>query len=195
MSKEISDKYGNVTLIDVKLASVYYQILMGLAKHKHCLTYGELIAKAKEQHPDIPEVQNAVPVGTGRRLEVVRYFTEQHGYPDLTSLVISKSTGECGEWVLERYDPVKLREEVFTFDWSKATLDFDGFLQHTAKQIIDKAKPKPKKSDAEKLMYEYYKQHKSVLPSSITKKRELIVKLLMDGLAEEVAFSQAVAQL
>lgn len=148
MTKETSDKYGNVTLTDVKLASVYYPILIDLAKHKQRLTYGKLIEKAKEKHPDIPEVQNAVPVGTGRRLEVVRYFTEQHGYPDLTSLVISKSTGECGEWVLERYDPIKLREEVFSFDWSKATLDFDGFLQHTAKQIVDKAKPKPKKPEA-----------------------------------------------
>jgi hypothetical protein len=33
--------YANVTLMDVLLASACYPILVDLAKHKHCLTYGE----------------------------------------------------------------------------------------------------------------------------------------------------------
>ncbi len=35
---------ANLTLIDVQLASAYYPILVDLARHKHCLTYGELVA-------------------------------------------------------------------------------------------------------------------------------------------------------
>lgn len=44
--------YANVTLIDVQLASAYYPILVDLAKHKHCLTYGELVERAKNEYPD-----------------------------------------------------------------------------------------------------------------------------------------------
>ena len=32
--------YKNITLNDVQLAAAYYPILIDLAKHKHCLTYG-----------------------------------------------------------------------------------------------------------------------------------------------------------
>ncbi|XAZ48667.1 hypothetical protein AAHB44_19630 [Pseudomonas simiae] len=88
--------YENITLIDVQLASVYYPILVDLAKHKHCLTYSELVDRAQCENPDHPVVQNAIPVSTGRRLDVVRLFTNERGLPDLTSLVISKSSG--GVW-------------------------------------------------------------------------------------------------
>ncbi len=203
MSNDTSDKYDNVTLIDVKLASVYYPILIDLAKHKQRLTYGQLIARAQELNPDIAEVQNAVPVGTGRRLEVIRYFTAQHGYPDLTSLIVNKSSGECGEWVLKRFDPDKLREEVLKFDWNQATDDFDGFIKRTHEQVLANSQRKPrapktndvqKKARAEKVMYEYYKKHKNSLPPTITKKRDFVVKLLMQGIGVEEAFLQAAAQ-
>lgn len=45
--------YENVTLIDIQLASVYYPILVDLAKHKHCLTYTELVDRAKHENPTI----------------------------------------------------------------------------------------------------------------------------------------------
>jgi len=203
MSNDTSDKYDNVTLIDLKLASVYYPILIDLAKHKRRLTYGQLITKAQELNPDIPEVQNAVPVGTGRRLEVIRYFTSKNGYPDLTSLIVNKSSGECGEWVLKRFDPDKLREEVLKFDWSQATNDFDGFIKQTGQNVLANSQRKPRapktndaqiKARAEVVMYEYYKQNKSSLPPTITKKRDLIVKLLMQGIGVEEAFLQATTQ-
>jgi hypothetical protein len=44
--------YENITLIDVQLASVYYPILVDLAKHKHCLTYSELVDRAQCENPD-----------------------------------------------------------------------------------------------------------------------------------------------
>ena len=52
--------YTNITLNDVQLAAAYYPILIDLAKHKHCLTYGELVEKAQEMYPDKECVQNAI---------------------------------------------------------------------------------------------------------------------------------------
>ena len=88
--------YANVTLTDVQLASSYYPILVDIAKHKHCLTYGELVERAKAEYPDRTVVQKAIAVSAGRRLDVVRMFTAERDLPDLTSLVISKGSGECG---------------------------------------------------------------------------------------------------
>lgn len=197
LSKDASVQSRSVTLNDVKLASIYYPILLDLAQHKHCLTYGELIEKAKKLHPDNPFAKKALAVSTGRRLDVVRYFTEKHGYPDLSSLIINKASGECGTGLLRSFDPVKLRAEVFAFDWTVATTDFDGFISQAEKQATTKPKKRRKitKAEAENLRYEYFKEHLTTLPQTITTKRELIVKLIIDGAAVEDAFSQAVAQL
>lgn len=67
--------YANITLTDVQLASAYYPILIDLAKHKHCLTYGELVERAKSLHPNKSVVQKAIAISAGRRLDVVRIFT------------------------------------------------------------------------------------------------------------------------
>ena len=65
MPEESNSQYANVTLTDVHLASAYYPILIDLAKHKHCLTYGELVARAKQAYPDKQVVQKAIAVSTG----------------------------------------------------------------------------------------------------------------------------------
>lgn len=197
MNTKNTTQNRNLTLTDVKLASIYYPILLDLAKHKHCLTYGELIAKAKELHPDDPFIKSAVPVATGRRLDVVRDFTEKHGYPDLTSLIINKVKGECGDGFSEYYDPVKVREAVFANDWSTATTDFDGFTTHLAKKVTEKSKKRPKitKEAAKDLRYRFYKEHETTLPPTIQKKCDLIDRLIMDGIAVEDAFSQALMEL
>ena len=151
-----SDKlYPNVTITDVQLASAYYPILMELAEHKHCLTYGELVDLAKKRYPDRPAVQKAIPVSTGRRLDVVRAFTMEHNLPDLSALVISKGTGECGAFYTRHFDPEAERQRIFAFDWSKATKDFDGFVMKAEKAI--KPRKRRKEAEALTLMATYYK--------------------------------------
>ena len=97
-------QYAKVTLVDVQLASAYYPLLVDLAKHKHCVTYGELVDKAKAEYPDRQVVQRAIAVSTGRRLDVVRMFTTERNLPDLTSLVINKGSGECGIGFTRSFD-------------------------------------------------------------------------------------------
>jgi hypothetical protein len=160
-----------------------------LAKHKHCLTYGELVDRAKIDYPDRAVVQKAIAVSTGRRLDVVRMFTSERDLPDLTSLVINKGSGECGSGFTRHFDPVAAREMVFEFDWSTVTLDFDGFVKSTETAV--KPRKKVKEQHALELMAAYFRQHKSSLPRSVRERRELIVELIMEGFSVEDAFAAA----
>jgi hypothetical protein len=182
-------QYSNVTLVDVQLASSYYPLLVDLARHKHCLTYGELVKRAKENYSDRPVVQKAIAVSTGRRLDVVRMFTSVRELPDLTSLVINKESGECGIGFTRSFDPKAAREEVFSFDWSAVTTDFDGFVKH-AETAIKPRKP-VKEAKALELMSTHYQQNKANLPPSIRESREQIVELIMEGFSPEEAFTLA----
>ena len=181
--------YRNITLNDVQLASAYYPILIDLAKHKHCLTYSELVERAKETYPDRAAVQNAIAVSTGRKLDVVRIFTAERELPDLTCLIINKNAGECGSGFTDHFDPVAAREKVFAFDWSAVSTDFDGYIKHTETAITPRKRIKL--PAARELMSQYYTAHKAQLPPGITKQRDLILDLLMDGFTPAEAFAQA----
>lgn len=189
MPKPQQSQYTNVTLIDVQLASSYYPLLVDLAKHKHCLTYGELVSRAKEKYPEDSVVQNAIAVSTGRRLDVVRMFTSERELPDLTSLVINKGSGECGVGFTRSFDPRTARDDVFSFDWSVVTTDFDGFVKYT-KTAIKPRKP-IKETKALELMSTHYQKNKDSLPPSIRESREQIVELIMEGFSPEDAFALA----
>jgi hypothetical protein len=181
--------YDKVTLVDVQLASAYYPILVDLAKHKHCLTYGELVVQAKKTYPDLPVVQKAIAVSTGRRLDVVRRFTSERGLPDLSALIINSSTGECGAAFTKNFDPVATRDMVFSFNWHSVNTDFDGFVCDAERSI--KTRKKIKESVALDLMSQYFLLHKANIPSCIREHRDLIVELIMEGFEPAYVFAQA----
>ena len=181
--------YKNVTLNDLQLASAYYPLLVDLARHKHCLTYGELVEKAKGLYPERVVVQKAIAVSTGRKLDVVRMFTSERSLPDLTCLIINKGIGECGVGFTQHFDPEVARAKVFAFDWSNVSTDFDGYIKRTEKVITPRRKRKP--AEARSLMSAYYTANKATLPASVRERRELILELLEEGFSEEEAFRQA----
>ncbi len=184
--------YKTTTLNDVQLAAAYYPILIELAKHKHCLTYGELVEKAKELRPELEHVQNAIPVSTGRKLDVVRKFIRDRELPDVTSLIINKGRGECGTGFTDFFaDPEAIREDVYAYDWSEVTTEFDVYIEDVEKQATPRKRRK--KQDALKLMSEHFQLNKNAYPSTIKKKRETIIVLLMEGFSAEESFSQVVA--
>lgn len=191
MPESTSNRYVNITLTDVHLASAYYPILIDLAKHKHCLTYSELVNRAKAKYVDRPVVQKAIAVSTDRRLDVVRMFTEERELPDLSALVISKGTGECGIGFTRSFDPVTRRENVFAFDWNEVSIDFDSFVKTAEKDIV--SSNRVKKPKARELMAEHYRQHKQTLPERVRDHRELIVELIVEGFLPEDAFARALA--
>jgi hypothetical protein len=189
VAKPNESLYKNITLNDVQLASAYYPILVELARHKHCLTYSELVEKAKKKYPDKPVVQNAIAVSTGRKLDVVRIFTSERDLPDLTSLIINKGSGECGSGFTQHFDPKEARNKVFGYDWNTVSTDFDGYIKHTEKVITPRKRRQRKQ--ALELMSEYWSKNKNSLPASLKEKRDLIVELLMEGFSPEEAFAQA----
>ena len=192
MSTPPKNQYPNVTLTDVQLASAYYPILVDLAKHKHCLSYSELVERAKTEYPDRPAVQKAIAVSTGRRLDVVRFFTAERSLPDLSALIINKGTGECGIGFTRSFDPVATREQVFAYDWTGVSTDFDGFIKIAEADVAPRKRLKEHK--ALELMSGYYMANKNSLPKNVREHRNLIVELIMEGFPPEVAFTQALRE-
>ncbi|NRB38352.1 MAG: hypothetical protein HRU20_07765 [Pseudomonadales bacterium] len=180
--------YKNITLNDVQLAAAYYPILIELAKHKHCLTYGKLVDQAKEMHPDLEYVQNAIAVSAGRKLDVVRIFTSERDMPDVSSLIINKGQGECGSGFTDYFDPEAARTEVYAYDWSEVSTEFDVYIEAAEKNAIPKKLRK--RPEALSLMSSYYKNNKANYPASIKDLREEILILLMEGFTEREAFDQ-----
>ena len=187
MGNSVECTYDRVTHNDIQLATVYYPILIDLAKHKHCLTYGELVDKAKKLHPDLAYVKNAIPVSTGRKLDVIRIYTKERDLPDLSSLIINKNTGEVGSGFPS--DPDATREKVFALDWEQVSTEFEWFVREAEKKITPRKKRK--EPEARELMYAYYKEHKNTLPPTVTDLRELIIELLMEGFSAEEAYELA----
>ena len=179
--------YPNITLNDIQLAEAYYPILIGLARHKRSLTYGELLDKAKKIYPDKKYVQNAIPVSTGRKLDVVRIFTIERNLPDVTSLIINQNNGECGKAYTDNFDPTQERMKVYSFDWSNVSTEFDMYIAAVEKNA--QTKQLIKRPEALEIMAKYYSENKKSLPKSIRKNREEIINLLMKGFGPNDAFS------
>lgn len=189
---ELTDSlYKNITLNDVQLAAAYYPILIDLAKHKHCLTYGELVENAQEMYPDKEYVKSAIAVSTGRKLDVVRIFTSERNLPDVTSLIINKNQGECGAGFTDHFNPEEARTKVYAYDWSEVSSDFDLYIEAVEKQATPRKRIK--RPEALKIMSEYYKDNKDALPASIKDKREEIIVLLMEGFPVEESFNQVLS--
>ncbi len=181
-----SSNYKNVTAIDLEVASVYYPILIANAKNRSTVTYGELVQLAKSLHPDNIIIQKTIPVSIGRRLDVVRIFTNELNLPDVTSLVINAATKVPTQPRL-----IDVQISVFAFDWTNVKTNFDGFIERI--KISIKPRKKYKEKEALELMSKHYHANKDSLPASVRERRELIIELIMEGFSAEDAFSQAMA--
>ena len=185
--------YVNVTQVDLALAKAYFPILVEMAKAKETLTYSQLVEKAKAIYPQNEIVQTAIPVSTGRRLDVVRAFTQDFGCPDLSSLVVSKGSGECGSGFTRSFNPEAVREDVFGFEWSSLKTNFEGFVASVAEKIKPKKRVKPE--EARKLMSDFYLSNKSELPSEIKGFREYLIEMISEGVAVKDAFADCLSRL
>ena len=181
--------YPNVTAVDVQLARAYYPLLVEIARQEQRVTYGELVAKAKLTYPESAVVQKAIAVSTGRRLDVVRRFTNERGMPDLTSLVVNQNSGECGVGFTRSFDPEAARNTVFEFDWSAVVTEFGGFIKQT--EAAAKRRKTVKEPVALDAMAAYFRDHKATLPARVREQRDSIVEMIMEGFSAEEAFERA----
>lgn len=198
MTKQEPEILQNATLNDVQLAGVYFPILVKVAMENGRVTYGELLklAKEAEANKDDVVVQNAIPVSTGRKLAMVRQFTQRLELPDLTSLVISNTKEECGDAYTKTFNAEDERSKVYEFDWSQVSIDFNIFIETETKNAQPKAKSKPKPAvtneKAKVMMWQYYKENKKLIPESVVKQREKLIELIMSGCSVEDAFSKLI---
>lgn len=178
----------NVTESDLTVASAFYPILVECARQSppRKVTYGELIALARERFPKVEAVQSAIPVSAGRRLDVVRMFLNKERLPDLTSLVVNASTGEVGEAF--GANPERARDQVASFDWSAVATEFDLHIADLRRKVAARAKPRIERDEAKRLMSAYYREHRAKLPKEITARREAIIELIQGGSTPEDAF-------
>ncbi len=178
-----------VTTVDVQLARAYYPLLVEFAKLKQRVTYGELVAKAKLAYPGTTVVQKAIVVSTGRRLDVVRRFTNERGLPDLTSLVVNQGSGERGVGVTRSLDPDATRDAMFDFDWSAVVTEFGGFIKQA--ETAAKLRKTVKEPAALAAMSAHFREHQATLPARVREQRQAIVEMIMEGFSAEEAFERA----
>lgn len=187
---------SNLTLTDIELAKVYFELLVGLAKSSkgQTIEYGELVVKAKEKYPSNEFVTGAIAVSMGRRLDALREFTKQHNLPDLSALVVNKATGNNGKGYIRSFDGDAVREQIAAFDWGSVQLDFENFIA-SEKMIfeegqIKKRKPKRiKEPEAMQIWWEYYKADKDEIGAISQDEKKAIVELIMQGYAPQDALN------
>jgi hypothetical protein len=178
----------NRTLADIELSRVYFEILIGLAKNQKDTTiqYGELVNAAKLAYPTNTYVQKAIATSMGRRLDAVREFTNLHNLPDLTSLVVNKTTGDNGRGFAESFDGDAVRQQVSAFNWHSVQIGFSEFLSEETQQYLqrqaEKAQKRPKKikeSEAREIWWAYYQPNKQAIGKISDSEKEQIIQLIM----------------
>jgi glutamate synthase domain-containing protein 1 len=144
------------------------------------------VSAAKLAYPNNTFVQKAIATSMGRRLDAVRDFTSLHNLPDLTSLVVSKATGDNGIGFAKSFDGDAVRQQVSAFEWQSVQISFSEFLNEETQQFIqrqaEKAQRKPKKikeSEAREIWWKYYQANKEAIGKISDSDKEQIIQLIM----------------
>lgn len=200
----------------IRLAALYFPILVGCAKRAQVMTYGELVAAAKARHPKSADVVTATAVSTGAKLDVIKAFCEKSKLPDLTSLVINEAKES------EKHIATEPQLAAFAYDWGQKLAVFDAYVIDETKHDtpIDstyetKGEKKPARKSATKsasktaavpskkrkedeagaVLFAYYSAHKAELPATITSHKRRLTELLMEGRDADEAFAIVAADL
>jgi len=186
----MSEPPQKLTKADLEIGRIYYDMLVEQARVGDTLSYGDLVAGAKVRHPDNEFVQRAIAVSAGRRLEAVRVFTNERGYPDITSLVVNAATGEVGSAF--GTDPVARRAEIAEFDWSSVDEQFELYIsdQHAGPPV---KRRKVRAVEARRMIWDFYTVNKAALPADVVADRDDLLTRVMDGHAVADAFEQILA--
>jgi hypothetical protein len=155
-------------------------------------TYSGLLNQAKKAYPDHPYLKQVTPITVGRRLGVIRLC--RGDLPDLSCLVVSKATGECAEAYKKEYDPVQKRQELLELPTSYDWIEFESVYEDRMLSMLQISTRSRRIRDiATSQMFEHWKLNKQLYPKKIEDKREVIIKLIMEGLSAKEAFDHVMA--
>ena len=204
MQKEVNNflnKNKKPTQTDYVLAKAYYPLLIDIAKNQKEVTFQQFVENAKSKYTQIKEVQNAIPVTTGRRFEYIRIFTIREKLPDLSAWIVSKS-GTNSKAYLADFNPVLERENTTKIDWSNYDEKWQQYLEKLNKETLILKKRTEK--EALELMSKHAKlledKIKALVPnpqklkysSLIAIYREPIKQDLEDGKDVDESFNDAI---
>lgn len=178
-----------LTEIDIELATIFYPMLVELARDNAIDTYQNLLIRARLRHPGNARLERAIPLSVGRRLEVIRLFTRPRGYPDLSALIVNESKGIPGGGFDGDFEAD--RAKIAAFDWSDVEADFSIEVASFRKAL---AKPTKRDRDtAKQIMWDYIKMHGKGFEKTVDRCRDELLTLLMQGMEVEDAFEIAAA--
>lgn len=176
------------TPTDAHLARIFYAVLLNQARTNagQCLRYKELLARARQTHPSDEVVVNAVPIGVGRRLEVIVQFAQAHRLPPLTCLAVNE-TGRPGA----SYKPVNGSwqadmDAVAAFDWTQWHDRWESHVQAVRRA----ATPLKRRGEAQarELLYQEFRAGR--VGKLALDAKEQLVELLRDGLSFDDALQE-----
>jgi hypothetical protein len=199
MIEQIIEANPDRTLLDIELAKIYFEILLELARDEpgQTITYGNLVKKAKLQHPDNEFLEAAIATNIGRRLDAVRQFTRTKQLPDLTALAVNQTTGDTGIGFKRAFDGEAVRHEISKFNWGSVRVSFDDFI---SKEILavharEEKRKRPKKiseSEARDILWKLYTNRKGdCSDGELIRHKETIIKLIMQGVPPDNAVEQS----
>jgi len=173
------------TPTDAHLARIFYSVLIEQARSHpgQSIRYKELLNRAKRAYPNDEVVQSAIPIGIGRRLEVIVQFVRDHHLPPLTCLAVNES-GHPGA----SYRPVTGSwqtdmDSVARYDWAEWHDRWETHIDAVKKAAT------PLKRRTEKAALELV--HQAFLAKQIPRVQQdvkaQLVELLKDGLSVEDA--------
>jgi hypothetical protein len=188
-----------ITAYDVRLGEVYYRYLLELARERAGATirYGDLVERAKAEHPNDELVQSAIPLSIGKRLLMIEMFCAKHGLPNLACLAVNASgrpgPGYKGNWEEEKLRVAKFDWESCEQDWAMHVDEWRAAAQKPPKLI------KRSRDEAEKEFTAYWRadaasgspQYPNRLDNDT---KEQIIKAIEKGHAPEVAFQVAIVE-
>ena len=195
MTNDITD-VTNYTAYDIVLSTIYLPILIQVAQSKKTITYGDLVQTAKELHPDNDYVQRSIPVTAGRRLNVLRQILRDNNLPDLSSLVVSASSGDASD--AYHLHAETERKKVYDTDWdAHASIIDSEWVKYPYNEIdfseIKRREPKPKpptRDELKRINYDYWVENKNQFPKWFRKKREELLDLLLQGYPVEECYKK-----
>lgn len=178
-----------LTETDIELATIFYPILVELARDNAIDHYDGLLERALKVHPDNELLARAIPLSVGRRLEVVRLFTRASQYPDLSCLIVNKVTRRPGAAFDGDFDADRAR--IAAFDWSGVEQAFSLKVEALKKTLARPAKRD--RETAKQMMWAYAKSHGKEFAREVDGCREELIALLVQGMEVEDAFEIAAA--
>jgi hypothetical protein len=197
MSKEHHTDRDNWSAHDINLSRIWLPILMDVAKQGKKITYGDLIKAGVEYNPDNKYASGTIPQKAGNHLNVLRQLLRELDLPDISVIVVNKSTGEPG--VAYAFDVPTEQRKVYSTDWDSHKSELETLFGAIKYEEYDFSKKRVKKDklpvrikreDLKKINWEYWKENKNQYPKWFRGKNDEIVDLLSTGLSIEECYKK-----